>query len=165
MTLQEILDQLSKYPSESELVFSAEGADISGGYHLTEFKLARIASIDCGARTSTWTEASMQLLDGHGGEFITLDKFMSIAKKSIEMVADLGSAPLNVEFAPGNEGIRIYDLQAPTFAGNRVTVNLVAKSAACKPSQEFAARFADAEIEPAANSSCCGPTQQTSCCG
>lgn len=163
MTLKDFLDHLNKFPEDADLVFSADGIEISGGYHLTEFKLARMASIDCGARTSAWTEASMQLLDGNGGDYMKLSKFTTIASKSAEVMADLDDVSLGVEFAPNNAGMRIYDLAAPTLEGERVMVSLTGRTAACKPSVDFAAAVATTGISQPANNSCCGPAK-TSCC-
>ena len=163
MTLKEFLTKLGAMPSDADLVFAAEGKEIAGGYHLTEFKLARIASIDCAARTSAWTEASMQLLDGSGGEYMKLGKFTEIASKSAEFVPDLDQVTLGVEFSPENAGIRIYDLGEPTFENGRVNVPLTPRTASCKPKADFAAAVAATGIPQPAQSSCCGPAR-TSCC-
>ena len=160
MRLLDLIESLQGYTNDAELVFSAQGNEIRAGYHLTEFKLARISSIDSGARTSSWTEASMQLLDGEGGDVMPIGKFLGIARKSVEVIENLGDVELSVEFAPGNEGMRIYDLSLPQMIDGRVHIALKPKTAACKPKLDF---LQAKQTNPTTQTSCCGPAR-TSCC-
>lgn len=75
MKLNELLAHLKTTPSASALVFSTEDGDIGSGYHVTEFKHAKVTGIDCGGRVSEWVEASVQLLDGSGGSHMAVGKF------------------------------------------------------------------------------------------
>ena len=40
------------------LVFSYDGRDVLSGYHVTEVKAGRFASLDCGANPEAWAETS-----------------------------------------------------------------------------------------------------------
>ena len=144
-----MIEQLQTVPADASLVFKADGHDIQGDYHLTEFKVAQISSIDCGARVTEWTETSMQLLDGCGGEYMQVGKFLSIAEKSVNTLDGLGLAPLRAEFSPGNAGLRLFTLSAPEVVDSKVVVQMQEGRATCKP---------------AADNDCCAPRQDTACC-
>jgi len=45
------------------LVFTYDGRDVQAGYHVTEVKDGRFASIDCGAVPESWRETVIQLWD------------------------------------------------------------------------------------------------------
>ena len=46
-----------------DLEFTVSGRRISGSYHITEIKSARIESVDCGGTQNRWTEVVFQLLE------------------------------------------------------------------------------------------------------
>ena len=89
MTLQDFHDRLAQASPDARVVFATDEGRISAGYHVTEFKLAQIQSIDCGATPSQWTEASFQLLDGRGGEHMTAQKFQAILTRSAAILPGL----------------------------------------------------------------------------
>ncbi|MEM1232702.1 MAG: DUF6428 family protein [Pseudomonadota bacterium] len=155
MTLNDFLDALAPLPAEAALSFATSEGEIAGGYHVTEFKLARVESIDCGGRRSRFDEAYLQLLDGKGGERMAVGKFAAIAAKSRDAVPGLGEADLKVEFAHGNAGKSIFELGLPVGGPGGVTVALGGDAALCKPAQ--------AAIE-AQGSRCSWTPQRTSCC-
>ncbi|MDG2340184.1 MAG: DUF6428 family protein [Paracoccaceae bacterium] len=163
MNLQDLVTNLKGMPADADLIFSLGNQEIEKGYHLTEFKLANITSVDCGGRFSAWHEATMQLLDGSGGEYMKVGTFVAIAEKSERIVDNLSSAKLGVEFAIGNAGIQIFDLEGPLHEGHAVKLGLNARSAACKPSSDLALAQANAGSTQASNSTCCAPAK-TSCC-
>lgn len=154
MTLNDLLENLEAAPPASALIFRTEHGDIGRGYHVTEFKHARITGIDCGARMSEWGEASIQLLDGDGDAHMQVSKFSGILRQSLRQVEGLGEAPTHVEFAPGNNGLRTYDIDAPDISAEAVIVNLREKSAICKPSRMFVG-LQTAEGEQAPQRRCC----------
>ena len=156
MTLDDLLAGLSAVPAEAYLVFQSETGEIGGRYHVTEFKVANVTSIDCAARQDRWVEAFMQLLDGPAGDPMQVDKFIRIATQSRRAMPDLGSAPLRIEFAPKNAGLRLYHLDAPVVDDRRVTVHLREDRAVCKPSQSFTR----AGVEPP---SCCTAPARCAC--
>ena len=159
MILNDLIDDLSGLPDEAALVFESSGGPIAGGYHVTELKHATVTSIDCGTRVAEWTEAALQLLDGNGGEFMTVGTFRTILARSVGSVAGLGDAPLHVEFAPGNAGMRIWQLSAPELRDSRVTIELSEDRAHCKPALETRA------LGSAAPNCCSTGPAAGSCCG
>ena len=148
MTPRDLDTALADSPDGARLIFETSEGPIGAGYHVTEWKLARVQSIDCGARRADWTEASLQLLDGYGGQHMTVRTFRGILNKSIAALPDLADAPFSVEFAPGNAGLRIFQASPPRLDADRVTIALRDGGAICKPAQVGQATGAAA--------SCCG---------
>lgn len=133
MTLTDILTGLAKHNADAALIFSTEASEIAGGYHVTEVKAAQLTSIDCGGRLSHWTEASVQLLDGRFGSHMKVGKFQGILAQSLSVVEALRTAPVHVEFAPGNQGLRRYEIASVESDAASVTVRLREGRAQCKP--------------------------------
>jgi len=136
MNFNDLLETLSAVPTARPLVFQTSEGDVGAGYHVTEFKHANVTGIDCGAHVSSWSEASMQLLDGEGREHMKLKKFTGILRKSIEQIDGMGDAPIRVEFAPGNDGMRTYEMKLPQILSEKVVIPLRELRAICKPAQE-----------------------------
>lgn len=150
MTPTDFAHHMQEMPAEAALIFETDSAAIAPGYHVTEWKLAQIDSIDCGARQSRWSEARLQLLDGYGtGRHMSVGRFRDILAKSIAALPQLGDSPFTVEFAPGNAGLRVFDAHPPVQTAGQVHVRLTPVSAACKPMLDAA---------PIAAAACCGPT-------
>ena len=171
MTPASLLEHLATLPAEMPLVFKTDEGEIRGGYHVTEFKLADIRSIDCGARQSSWRELSLQLLDGNGGAYMSAGKFRGILSKSTNAVAGLGQTPMQVEFAHANTGMRIYQIAEPRIDSNRVVIPLSENRAKCKPAQDAGTRQLGDEKSPSgrdgtAKGECCGQATNTTveCC-
>lgn len=160
MTLQEIVSDLQELPSDAGLIFESSSGPVGNGYHVTELKRMNITSIDCGGRVADWTEAALQLLDGAGTEPMRVGKFLAIVRQSAVALPGLAEAPLHVEFAPENRGMRLHDLAPPRASGDHVVIGLSEIRATCKPAQEAMAVVA----AQSAGSNCCGPAQ-SSCCG
>ena len=163
MTLDTFLSDLSPYAAEDVLVFSTEAGPISGGYHATEFKLADIRSIDCGARLDRFSETIIQILDGSGDDHMSVGKFRKIAGIASSRIDGLANASLSFEFAPGNLGLRRYDIQSVSASDGTVNVQLGEKSAACKPALD---RKAGLGQTAPTGSSCCGSRAEaaSNCC-
>ena len=142
MTPIAALNKLDAIPPDVELVFETDEGRIGGGYHVSELKLAKVKSVDCGGRTADWMEASLQLLDGHGGAYMTVGKFRDILRKSVDVVDGLGESPMHVEFAHGNIGLRIYQIGETELEGGIATVQLSDGRAACKPAVDLATGLA-----------------------
>jgi len=118
-TLAEVSAALAKVPADLPAVFTTDAGDIGGGYHVTELKLADVQSIDCMARQSSFREAQVQILDGHGGKHMAAGQLHKIISQSLKAIPDLAKVPFSVEFAPGNQGLSRYALGAPfTADGN-----------------------------------------------
>ncbi|MGI9394843.1 MAG: DUF6428 family protein [Boseongicola sp.] len=158
MNLNTFLSSLSSMPADAPLVFATDLGEIGSGYHVTEFKHANITGIDCGARRSEWSEASMQLLDGHEGDHMKAGKLARILELSLGQVPGLGAAEFHVEFAHRNQGMRKYFADKPELKGDKVYVQMDETTAVCKPASEMGV-----ECGP---SNCCPPkAQSVSCCG
>jgi len=148
MTLNDLLQDLRAMPSEAPLAFVTGQGPIKGGYHVTELKQSKVTSIDCGARVTEWSEATLQLLDGSGGQLMSVAKFTAIVGQSVTQLTGLGDLSARVEFAAGNVGMRTYDIATPVANGDEIIVGLSEVTALCKPGKEVSA---------AMNSkSCCG---------
>ncbi len=140
-----------------QVLFEAEGDAVGRGYHLTELRLAKISSIDCGGVADAWEEAQMQVLDAPGDVAMSAGKMAAILSRSAAEINGLADAPLNVEFSPGNDGLGRYRLGVPRAADGVVTLPLTPMVPECKAmSRAFA--------KPAAEE-CCGPKRPVaSCC-
>ncbi|MEQ8228222.1 MAG: DUF6428 family protein [Rhodospirillales bacterium] len=158
MNLLELRSRLNT-PDAAELIFSTEQGPIGQGYHLTEIKHATVTGIDCGARVTTWTEASLQLLDGAGDAYMTVGKFKGILDTSLATIEDLGDAGLKVEFANGNAGLRLYRITHIAHQDRRVVITLGDDRAVCKPAAERSTP------PPNEGTGCCSaPRPAGSCC-
>ena len=152
-TLGSFRAELDASDKDSRLIFAtAEGA-IGAGYHVTELKLAKVKSIDCGANRSGWREATLQLLDGQSGDHMTVGKFAGIADKSMAALPGLSDAPLSVEFAPKNEGLKLYQIGTLQRTKGTLVAQLQDRHALCKPSI----------TQKSGGSTCCTP-KATACC-
>ena len=96
----------------------------------------------------SWTETHLQLLDGRGGARMSVGKFIGIARQPAKKLPGLADAPLFVEFAPRNDGLRRYRIAAVSYGTDRVQIALRDDAAVCKPEQEH--------LTAAAVTSCCG---------
>lgn len=155
MTLDELLAAARVLPTDLPLVFETEDGPVGAGYHVTEFKLANVISIDCGARTSSWTEAIMQLLDGQGRAHMPIGKFSAILAQSLAKVDGLGSGPAFVEFGHRNAGMQIFEPTGPETTDTGVTLRLKPVRARCKPAQESGLSGRVAGCGTGISSSCC----------
>ncbi|MEO1495038.1 MAG: DUF6428 family protein [Pseudomonadota bacterium] len=156
MTPQEMLTALNALPREAALIFETGDGEIAGGYHVTEWKVHDVRSIDCGATMAAWTEVSLQLLDGAGGDLMSVGRFASILAQSLAKLDGLGESAMQVEFAHGNLGKRIYHAAVPVLDGDRVVVALTDQHALCKPAEAFRAAWV-------ARTHRNGPTGRTCC--
>ncbi len=154
MTINEFLQTLADKPADAPVVFMTNQGEISGGYHVTELKLASITGIDCAARQAEWTEASIQLLDGGGGVHMNVGKFSNILGQSKSHIKGLGKADMHFEFAHNNAGLQRYNMQSSVESNGRVEIHLDTQRAVCKPALELASN---------GGSGCCG--DGTSKCG
>lgn len=152
MTPETLLERLSDLPADLPLVFETPAGRIAGGYHVTELKAARVASVDCAARTSEWTDAVMQLLDGRGGAHMTAGKFRAILSHGVAHLPDFATSEIGVEFAHRNVGMRLHEVSAPRLRDGEIAIALTERSALCRPAYDWrlAAKAATARL------ACCG---------
>ena len=172
MNLNTLLEKLKTAPADAALIFTSDEGDIGSGYHVTEFKLSRVTGIDCGGRVDEWQEAAVQLLDGSGGKHMAVGKFAGILQHSVTRVEGLGTAPVHVEFSPGNKGLRTYQLNEPQIKDSQVVIQLNAAGAVCKPALEAGLSCINPVKIDSAASGCCSAKSDTEsklaskrCCG
>lgn len=150
MTLSDIFAALSAADPNADLLFTADGTPIRGGYHVTEFQQAQIASMTCGGDTDAWEETRIQLMDGHDMSGpMKVGRFVEIGGKVRDRMPQIFDLPLRLEFSPDNEGLGIYHAQTPVDAKGQVTIPLTSGRAVCKAVP--------------ATASCCG-TGAVACC-
>ena len=156
-SVKELTTFLASQPATDEVLFEAEGDAVGLGYHLTELRMARISSIDCGGVEDAWDEAQMQVLDAPGDEAMSAGKMAAILKRSAEAVHGLAKAPLNVEFSRGNQGLGRYRLGVPRVSEGVVTLPLTRMGPECKA-------MSRAFDKPEASGCCKQPTTRAGCC-
>jgi hypothetical protein len=152
MTLSDLFADLQTADPEADLVFTADGTPIRGGYHVTEFQVAQIRSMTCGGDTDAWDEARIQLMDGHDmAGPMKVGRFLRISTRVQERFPEIVDLPLRLEFAPDNAALGIYHAEAPVASQGQVTVPLTSGRAICKA------------MPAPATTSCCG-TGAVACC-
>ena len=137
MTINDLLQALENKPAAAPVVFMTSQGEISGGYHVTELKLANITGIDCGARQANWAETSIQLLDGRGGAHMQVGKLSNILGQSKKHVKGLADADMHFEFAHNNAGLQRYEMRELHDTNGRIIVHLDTHSAVCKPALDL----------------------------
>ncbi len=156
-SVYELSSFLKGRDATDEVLFEAEGDEVGRGYHITELRVARISSIDCGGVADAWDEAQMQVLDAPGDKAMSVGKIIAILSRSVAEIDGLADAPLNVEFSPGNQGLGRYRIGQPRAADGAVTIPLTPMGPECKaltramPKPGAGAR----RQQPAAASGCC----------
>lgn len=147
MTLQDLLDHALASPAAAPLRLETPRGPIGPGYHLTEFKLARIAAIDCVGRRSDSEEARMQVLPAGRHATMELGKLARILARSLSDIPGLGAAPLRVEHTPRGEGMQIFEVAEMRRSADGLVLSLLPAVSVCKPAEEAARHGA----------ACCGP--------
>lgn len=151
ITLPELIALLRAHPDDMPLVFASEAGDIGPGYHVTELRHSASTGIDCGGTIEAWPEVRLQLLDGTGRTHMPAGKFVGILERSLKALPALAQAPVIVEFAPGNRGLRLMLPDAPQAEDGRLVLRLNETRAVCKPAERSAAARA-----PGEQAACCG---------
>jgi hypothetical protein len=137
--------------AEMPLVFSYDGTDIRGGYHITEVKAGQFSALDCGANPGSWSEIFVQLWDIHEDDrtHMLAGKFASIVRKVSEHLSLDGSAKLTFEVSDGERPMQLHKAASPVFMDGILHVDLGARPASCKPRDRWLA-------ESIPTVACCG---------
>jgi hypothetical protein len=161
VTIGELLDALSAH-SAKPLVFSYGGRTVKPGYHVTEVKAGRFASLDCGASPESWTEIFVQLWDVDEGErtHMPAGKFAAIIRKVADHVPLDASARLTFEVSDGVEPMQLHRASLPEGAAGNVHIALTPRTASCKPRD----RWLEAPNRPERAGRCCGSAAAQPCC-
>lgn len=159
MTFTALLAALEPLDSTASLVFLIDDDEIGAGYHVTELRHSISTGIDCGGNVEAWDEAHLQLLDGAGKTHMSVSKFTTILRQSLNKLPQLSEAPLLAEFSLDNDGLKLMSMGAPIQNADRVTVRLRNTNAVCKPARRH--KSLDAK-----SSACCtGSNSKGGCCG
>jgi hypothetical protein len=161
----DLLAELAPH-AERRLVFAYDGRETQAGYHVTEIKDGRFASIDCGAEPDSWRETVVQLWDipaEPGRPPMSVGKFLAIMRKVAEQVELAGDAKLRFEVSDGVRAMQIFVPVGCHVDGDTVRVALGPQPASCKPRDRLWL-----ELENAKTSTGCGcapEKETTACCG
>jgi hypothetical protein len=161
ITLGELLSGIASAP-DLPLVFTYEGKEIRGGYHVTEVKVGQFSALDCGANPEAWSEVFVQLWDIDEGDrtHMVAGKFAAIIRKVSEHLQLDGSAKLTFEVSDGIRPMQLYQAGYPSLPADQVHIELAPRPSSCKPRDRWLAE------ETTKSVSCCGPSSHKSaCCG
>ena len=131
-SMDELTGFLQGRDASDQVLFEADGEGVGLGYHVTELRLARISSIDCGGVSDAWDETQMQVLDAPGDAAMSAGKLVSILRRSANEISGLNEAPLTVEFGHSNKGLGRFQMGAPKAARGVVTIPLTPLGPECK---------------------------------
>lgn len=134
MTTAEFIARLEPHDSEP-LIFSASGARVPGGYHVTEFKVTSVNAMDCGGRAANWQELVLQVLPPAAGEVpapMSVGKFLSIYRRVADTMPVPEGALVRVEYGAAGASAVSYPVAAIAAGAEGVIVELVAPTVACK---------------------------------
>lgn len=142
------------------LVFSYDGRDVLSGYHVTEVKAGRFASLDCGANPEAWAETFIQLWDvprEPGRAPLSVDTFRAIIAKVAAAVPLVTEARLTFEVSDGVRPMALYQADRLTADGAAVRIGLTPRAASCKPRDRWLAQATPAPCcaTAAAPERCC----------
>ncbi|TGL15688.1 DUF6428 family protein [Leptospira meyeri] len=165
LTWKDFQTTLDLYP-ELHLNFQyGENQTIFPNYHITEFKLANITSVDCGGKSDFWTEIILQVLEPkieEDTESLTLSKINSIIKKITNVMEIPSNAILRIEFGNQKSAMRQYFVSEMIPMENSLLIQLQDGKTECKASAscglpQDVSTFPKLEKS---RSTCCSPKQK-----
>lgn len=136
-----------------DLEFTVSGRRISGSYHITEIKSARIESVDCGGTQNRWTEVVFQLLEpgpADPSRRMTVGRARKIYDDASRIQAFDRDAEVIFEYEPEGAPTALLRLGSIEAGRERAVVSLESSGTQCKPASRLA-------TGPATGSTCCGP--------
>lgn len=145
---------------DAPLIFSYDGDDIRGGYHITEVKAGHFSALDCGANPEAWSEIFIQLwdIDEDDRTHMAARKFASIVRKVSEHVALDGSAKLTFEVSDGVAPMQLHKASSPVLRDGILRIDLGPRPASCKPRDRWL-------VESARQTAfCCAPSTAAQKC-
>ncbi|PJZ43980.1 DUF6428 family protein [Leptospira brenneri] len=159
-TWKDFKTNLDLYP-ELQLEFEyGKNQTIFPNYHITEFKLANIQSVDCGGKSDSWFDIILQVLEPKTKEntkFMTLGKVNSILKKVSTSMLIPDDARLRIEFGNDNIAMRQYFVSEMQPKNHAFRIQLADGKTECKANESCGllkdlVSFPKLEKQ---NSSCC----------
>ncbi|TGL35809.1 DUF6428 family protein [Leptospira perdikensis] len=176
LTWKDFKTNLDLYP-ELHLEFEyGKNQTIFPNYHITEFKLANIQSVDCGGKSDSWTEIILQVLEPKvekDTDSMTLAKVSSILKKVTTSMVIPEDATLRIEFGNEETAMRQYFVSEMQPKDRSLLIQLKDGKTECKANiscglPKDIVTFPKLEKT---NTSCCTPKETTenviepaSCC-
>ena len=163
MKTQEFLTLLSENRNKSLFFQYALGQFVKPGYHITEVKNIIIESVDCGARSSTWNETVIQLLESPSEEqkgYMTNFKALGILNKvnrirAFDPVSEVKFEYGNPYFHTAQLFVSDYEIQE-----DRLIMKLSVTTTQCKA--EDVCGIPSSEKEIISEEACC--TSDGGCC-
>lgn len=165
LTWNDLMINMDLYP-ELHLNFEYEkNQTIFPNYHITEFKLAKIQSVDCGGNSDSWTEIILQVLEPKiekDTESMTLSKVNSIIKKVTNVMEIPSNSILRIEFGNDQSAMRQYFVSEMIPMENALLIQLKDGKTECKASASCGLPkdvISFPKLEKS-NSSSCSPKQK-----
>ena len=164
LSAADLLARLAPHAAK-RLVFAYDGRETQAGYHVTEVKAGRLASLDCGATPETWHETFIQLWDippEPGRPPMTVGKFLAIMRTVAEQVHFEPDAKLTFEVSDGRRAMQIFVPAAVDADDHAVRIALQPQPATCKPRDRL---WLEQETGTPASGCGCAPAKDaTTCC-
>ncbi|MFC7357796.1 DUF6428 family protein [Jejudonia soesokkakensis] len=162
MKTQEFLTLLTENKDKTLLFQFAPNQFVRPGYHITEVKNTMIESVDCGARSSSWNETVIQLLESpseEGKGYMTSFKALGILKK-VNSIRPF-DPDSEVKFEYGNPYFHTAQLfvNEHKLLDDRLIFNLAVTATQCKAEDVCGI---PSEKETMTAETCCTPG--SSCC-
>ncbi|MGE8941462.1 DUF6428 family protein [Leptospira interrogans] len=121
---------------ERALLIDYGGRLIRPGYHVTEVKAGTFATLDCGGNPDAWRETILQVEDlgpPDAQDHLTVGKFRGILDQVAKRVAIDADARLTFEVGPPDAAMQVFDVGRLRVEADRLVIQLIARSAICKP--------------------------------
>jgi hypothetical protein len=165
MTLKEFVGHLDGKDG-LDLEFTVGGRKISGSYHITEIKSARIESVDCGGVQNRWAEVVFQLLEpgrDDPSRRMTVGRARKIYDDASRIQTFDRDAEVVFEYEPQGAPTALLRVGSVEAGRERAVVSLESSGTRCKPASRAATGMAT-------GSACCGPSaaaaraESSGCC-
>ncbi|MDZ4725993.1 MAG: DUF6428 family protein [Leptospira sp.] len=134
---------------------------IASDYHITEFKLANIQSIDCGGNIDSWSEMILQVLEpgvNFEKEAMEIQKLLSIIDKVNSKMDIPNDCLLRIEF--GNKDIPMsqYFVNSIGITNSSLIVHLEEGAPECKAAESCGLPNEKASKDNSKSACGCGPS-------
>jgi Family of unknown function (DUF6428) len=142
MTTNDFVAHLRRVQSKPLVFVNVDGETIHPGYHLTEIKVAELATVDCGGEKNHWKETIMQLWvpeNERSEEFMTAGKFLSVYQKVGRMIDVDPAAEVRFEYGDENFFPLNYHVESVSEPDGTLRVELRPPQTTCKARDRRAA--------------------------
>lgn len=138
-------------------------SEIASDYHITEFKLAQINSVDCGGNVDSWNEMLLQILEPakENKEPMAVEKVLSIISKVSEKIQISANSILRIEFGNSNVSMSQFFVETIGVTESSLVVYLKEGATECKASASCGLPKEVSNQIESSSSGCCAPKVQT----